>query len=306
MHYDGNFRDTSRPLPFRLLEIPSQFLQWTLVPIFRHTGSGAKILFYHEIEETRFREHIKYLQKYYNIVHIQKIIKRINRNEPVPHNYLAIGFDDGRRTIYSDAFPVVKEFNIPISIYLVTDAIKEGIYFWDKVDALQEVGDSIGSVDELATMNPEKRDQILEESIADHDISFERTALNWEEIIEMDDAGVDFQCHTKTHPSLPALKQEIIEKEIIESTSEIKRRLDTKITHFSYPFGHSSDAVIKLLQKHEFESAVGVKTGTNTNETDIHALRRVGVESTKVPLLASLIEGIWHRIVPGKTFRDGK
>ena len=36
--------------------------------------------------------------------------------------------------------------------------------------------------------------------------------LNWEEIIEMDDAGVNFQCHTKTHPSLPALEQETIKK----------------------------------------------------------------------------------------------
>lgn len=61
-------------------------------------------------------------------------------------------------------------------------------------------------------MNPQKRHQVLEESIANHDISFERMVLNWEEIIEMDDAGVNFQCHTKTHPSLPALEQETIKK----------------------------------------------------------------------------------------------
>ena len=43
---------------------------------------------------------------------------------------------------------------------------------------------------------------------------------------------------------------------------------------FLHPFGHSSDAMIKLLlQKDEPKSAVGVKLRTDAKETNVHALR---------------------------------
>lgn len=304
MHYDGNYRDVSPPLHFRLLEFPSLFLRWTLVPALRRSNTGGKILYYHEIKKDEFRKHIKYLKKHYDIVYIDEFIGKINKNEPIPDEYVAIVFDDGRRTLYPEVYPIINEFDVPITVYLVTGAVREGTYFWDKVNALQEVGVSPGSVEELATLPVDERNKIIKANLDDHDISLERTSLNWAEISELHHAGVDFQCHTKTHPSLPALERGSINREITKSADTIEEQLNTKVTHFSYPFGHSSDEVIEVLQRIGFKSAVGVEAGNNTNDSNPYDLRRISAESASVPLLSSLIEGVWHKLVPGKSFYD--
>lgn len=303
MHYDGNYRDVSSSNQLQLLEKPSRLLRWTLIPIFRKIETGSKIIYYHEIREEQFRSHIKYLSENYNIVALDELVDRIRNNKEISKRDVAIVFDDGRRTLYSDVYPVVREFNIPVTIYLTTEAIDEGVYIWDKVNALQKRDSSPGSVYELAKYPPKERQSLVDDYLTSKDITFERTCLNWEEITEMHNAGVDFQCHTQTHPSLPALEAELIENEITDSAAIIEEKLGTDVCHFSYPFGHSSEEIIKILRNNGFKSAVGVKPGYNTTETDVYQLHRVGVETASTSLLSTLIEGVWHRIVPGKQFR---
>lgn len=303
MHYDGNYRDTTPPLAFRLVEAPSRLLRWTLVPVLRRIGTGSKILYYHESTEAQFRSHVRYLKSNYNLISLDELIERTYQEDIVNKNDVAIVFDDGRRTLYSDVNPVVQEFDIPVTVYLVTDAVETGVFFWDRVNALQTLDASPGTVQQLARLPPNERRQILEESLSNHEVAFERTALTWQEIREMQTGPVDFQCHTVTHPSLPAMSQETIESEILNAAARIENEIGTEVRHFSYPLGHCSEQVVEMLRKEGFESAVGVTHGANTEETDPYQLRRIGVETASTHLLSSLMEGIWGRIVPGKEFR---
>ncbi len=304
MRYDGNYSDTTPTRINNLLEAPSRLAHWTLTPLFRRRNLGGTILYYHEIKTERFRSHVEYLRRHYEIVPLDRLVDRIKTGETVPDDHVSIVFDDGRRTIYSDVRPVVEEYEVPITVYLVTDAVEEGTLFWDKVQALEQTGETDLSVDRLSGLPSERRAERVDAAVEDRGVELERTVLNWTEIEELHSLGVDFQAHTRTHPSLPEMSKADVRSEITDSQQTIQRKLGGDVSHFSYPFGHSSDEVAEIVREEGFDSAVGVHAGVNTTDTDPYRLRRVGVEGVSHYLMAALMSGMWHTVTPTKQFRQ--
>jgi peptidoglycan/xylan/chitin deacetylase (PgdA/CDA1 family) len=63
-----------------------------------------------------------------------------------------------------------------------------------------------------------------------------RPCLNWEQIRELNVAGVAFGSHTHTHPQLSDLSRSVIIQELRRSKSIIEDKLGSAVTVFSYPY----------------------------------------------------------------------
>jgi peptidoglycan/xylan/chitin deacetylase (PgdA/CDA1 family) len=109
--------------------------------------------------------------------------------------------------------------------------------------------------------------------IGDERKSFKgRECLTWEEVRELQGAGMEFGSHTVNHPKLVSLGWPEIEAELIESKTTLEQRLKQKAGTFAYPFAFPQEnreftaRLSDLLQKIGYENCVTtiigrVKTG---------------------------------------------
>lgn len=101
--------------------------------------------------------------------------------------------------------------------------------------------------------------------------------LSWKQIEEMAAAGMDFQAHSLTHPHLRALAPDVAYREIAESKAILEKRLGKPVVAFSYPFGEYDDAVIQMVKRAGFASAVTLASGYKQRVDELFTLHRIRV-----------------------------
>lgn len=102
-------------------------------------------------------------------------------------------------------------------------------------------------------------------------INGNRKTLNWQQVAELENGGIDIQCHTKTHRNLNKIKDDEsfqryvgqLEEEITASTRIIKEKIGKEVTYLAYPYGAANNIVVAYLQKKGYRGAFTVKRGSN-------------------------------------------
>lgn len=98
-----------------------------------------------------------------------------------------------------------------------------------------------------------------------------RKALTWAQVKELAEAGIDIQCHSKTHRDLTQRHAEegldayfmTLVQELGVSKALIKKKLGIDCRFFAYPYGKTDPLVSALVNKYGFEAAFSVKRGAN-------------------------------------------
>ena len=125
---------------------------------FKSAGS-AVILVYHRFGEgqfpstsirmEQFKSHVLELRrKRYNILPITEIIQKINNREKLPDFTIGISIDDAYRSVYEKAWPLLRDANIPFTLFISTDVVDRqatGYMSWDQIRELKSSGVTIGS-----------------------------------------------------------------------------------------------------------------------------------------------------------------
>ncbi len=119
---------------------------------FRNTYT-VPVLMYHSIDnrgnETSlsvspesFERQMEFLHRnHYNVIPLEKVISYIEKKEKVPPKTLAITFDDGFYNNYKCAFPVLKKYNIPATIFVIVGRIgQEGWVGWKELKEMSDSG----------------------------------------------------------------------------------------------------------------------------------------------------------------------
>ena len=97
-------------------------------------SSHAVILQYHHVSTTtpavtsispeQFVEHLEYLNKEgFSVWSLPKIIEYLQTDQQIPDKTVAITFDDAFTSIYDNAFPVLKKYNMPFTVFVATDPV---------------------------------------------------------------------------------------------------------------------------------------------------------------------------------------
>ncbi len=116
---------------------------------------GPIVLMYHSVGENDakltvtpavFRAQMEYLRDYRSIVSMQDILLFLDGKKSLPKNAVSVTIDDGYLDTYREAFPILKEFKIPFTLFLTTnlEELKPLKYFprptWDQLREMSAVG----------------------------------------------------------------------------------------------------------------------------------------------------------------------
>ena len=109
------------------------FLFYLLLPlrIIYATDYGT-VFMYHRFEESNhpstniseevFRKHLSYLKENnFNVLPVSRLIDFFNGTSSLPEKSVFITIDDGYRSFYNIALPILLEFEFPFSIFISTD-----------------------------------------------------------------------------------------------------------------------------------------------------------------------------------------
>ncbi len=216
-----------------------------------HTD-GVSVIVIHSVDDkdslistptAMFKAQMEYLsENRISVITLKELYSRLSSSGPLPKKTVALTFDDGFEGVYNNAFPILKEYGYPATLFAVTDYVGRNME-WERVDGIHAYA-----------------------------------LCSWEKLRAMDQGGIDIQSHTKTHPFLSELDEEGIASEIEGSKIAIEENLDKKVEFLAYPYGDFNARVIDYLRKYAMTGAVSTTFGKARKGQDPYAIKRVGTE----------------------------
>jgi peptidoglycan/xylan/chitin deacetylase (PgdA/CDA1 family) len=99
------------------------------------------------ISPTAFDEQMRYLhENKYHTITFAMLHEAIVYGTPLPSKPVILSFDDGWRSQYTEALPILKKYGFIATFFLYPNVIEHENYMtWDEVRALRDAGMEIGS-----------------------------------------------------------------------------------------------------------------------------------------------------------------
>lgn len=82
------------------------------------------------IPSERFEELLHFIKEKMNPVSLEDIVSFVNGKKDIPDRAVAVTLDDGYMDNYTNAFPLLKQYGIPATIFLATGFINNDVMFW--------------------------------------------------------------------------------------------------------------------------------------------------------------------------------
>jgi peptidoglycan/xylan/chitin deacetylase (PgdA/CDA1 family) len=275
------------------------------------------ILTYHRFGESRpdmtpprvFARQLSYLRKHYRIVSLSRLCNSLSIQEHLTPGLAAITIDDGYRDAYEIAFPLLREFNLPATLFVVTDFVDHRGWLWtDKIrflasraskvavdKAAVECGVPVDKSDATATttkfneflksLSDQAKDETISRIAARLGVELpavpspEFGAITWDQAREMDSAQLELGSHTATHPILTRVDDRRLSEELNNSRTRLEENLNRKIDLFCYPNGDYDQRVLRAAKQAGYSCAVTIESGLNESGCDPMQLRRVHTAS---------------------------
>lgn len=84
------------------------------------------------VNKANFDKQIEFLSKNYNLIRLNELVNMIKAGENIPDKSCVITFDDGWRDNYTNAYPILNKYNAPATLFLTTNFIDNGEWFWEE------------------------------------------------------------------------------------------------------------------------------------------------------------------------------
>jgi peptidoglycan/xylan/chitin deacetylase (PgdA/CDA1 family) len=118
--------------------------------------------------------------------------------------------------------------------------------------------------------------------------------LSWEQVVEMAEAGMDMEPHTKTHQALHERSHDFLIYEMLGSRESLAAHTGVEPYMFSYPAGRYDEATLQVGQALNIWRAVTTEAGmlhTTDNRLEVARVRVHG--GTSPAGLGYLLGGAW-------------
>jgi peptidoglycan/xylan/chitin deacetylase (PgdA/CDA1 family) len=174
------------------------------------------ILTYHSIDQSgspisvspgTFRQHVEWLASgRVRVVRLDELLR-----VPEEEDAVALTFDDGFANFADEAAPLLREYSLPATIFVVSDHVG-GTNAWG------------GKDDPMVPTLP---------------------LMDWGAIAAWSDRGFRIGAHTRTHPRLTSVPSTKLGDELSGAAEIIRRETGRKPDDFAYPYGDVNPAVAR-------------------------------------------------------------
>jgi len=102
--------------------------------------------------------------------------------------------------------------------------------------------------------------------------------LTWEQIIEMDAAGMEIEAHGHTHPDLRNRTVDYLVWQILGAKQAIEARTHKSVRFFAYPAGKYDEQVIRVLESVQYWGGITLHAGAAHRSDRMFELTRIRVQ----------------------------
>ena len=210
------------------------------------SSSAAVALVYHHVAEDTpastsvspelFQQHLDYLRaNSYQVVSLAEIVAALQAGEELPERAVAFSFDDAYLSVYSEAWPRLRAYGWPFTVFVNTDYV-DGRY---------------------------------------------GNYLSWEQLRELEAAGVDVANHGATHEHYVRRQPDEgaeqwrarIRADILRAENRLAAELNKPLKIFAYPYGEFDSEVEQIVAELGY-SAFAQQSGAIGSYSDLQQLPR--------------------------------
>ena len=183
------------------------------------------------------------------VLPLGEVVDRLRRDLPLPSRALAITFDDGLRSVYDQAWPVLRRYGFPATVFLVANHI-------DRDNGW-----------------PGQPPQVRPEPM-----------LTWPQVRELHHEGLEMAAHTLDHPRLDLLAEDAVRAQVAGSRAAIEAQVGHVVPLFAYPYGRHTPAV-RAITGESFTGACTARPGLVEDGSDPLRLDRIDIAYLTHPFL---------------------
>jgi peptidoglycan/xylan/chitin deacetylase (PgdA/CDA1 family) len=251
---------------------------------------------------------LNYLASHYTVLPLSTIETRLREGRPLPYSTAAITVDDGYSDFYEIAWPALRRRNMPATVFVVTDFVDRKLWIWtDKLPfllsqtpagelAIDVAGWNISGA--LTSESPRRqlasringilkdqpdgvKDRLIDQIAAQCLVTLpdappgDSESCTWDQLREMESAGIEIGSHTVTHPVLTRVTPDRLHRELTQSRSRLEDQLGHPVTSFCYPNGAYDRTVRDAVARAGYRLAVTSDDGLNDATIDPLAIRRI-------------------------------
>lgn len=267
-----------------------------------------------KVSKNIFEKQIYFLKENYNIITGDELLDIIRNKKPIPNKACLLTFDDGWRDNYTNAYPILKKYDVPAIIFISTDYVGTNNIFWH--EQLQELLNSIpvdldiitidkvladwpnkirSTVCEIIKQPKSKRQLIINELITmlkpfnpkkinnliiklskqyKQELIDEPLVLSWDEIHEMSKNNIYFGSHTKSHAILTQIEEDKLNQELNESKRILEKWVEKPIYYFSYPNGNYNEKIANSVKDAGYIAAFAMVSGKIFSNNNLYEIER--------------------------------
>lgn len=198
---------------------------------------------YMQTTKDTFENQVKGLIDFgYHFITYEDLQKFKNNEIKLYKNSCILTFDDGLKGVYENAYPIAQKYNIPFTMFVVTDNMgKDGIITWEDAKQMQDSG--LVTIASHSVNHPEFSTLTKEEAVKNVEDSYKKIEEN---------LGQQ-KVKIFTYPYGLYTEEEIVELEklgYIQNLTDNKinksKNLDLSRLHRDYPL---SDSTMKIIIK---------------------------------------------------------
>ncbi|MEY2499001.1 MAG: hypothetical protein QOD12_2557 [Verrucomicrobiota bacterium] len=196
------------------------------------------------------------------VIPMQDFLAWRRGEKAIPAKSAIITFDDGWKSQHEVAWPILKKFNYPVTLFIYTEGIKPGHF---------SGGESM-SWDQLAEMRDAGAD------IQGHTATHQDLRRPYDKV-------------AKKKLSPPEYEQ-WLENEVAGSKQTIEQKLGVKVNCFAVPYGFYNDHVKDVAMKAGYEALFTVYGQPITMRTPLNSVGRYLMEANKPKTFTDAVSAI--------------
>jgi peptidoglycan/xylan/chitin deacetylase (PgdA/CDA1 family) len=227
-------------------------------PTIRRWSPGTvAVLAYHGVPDPgAFELQVRALRRCFTIIRPEEFVNAVAEDNELPSGAALLTFDDGDRSVYDHAAPVLSGEGLSAFVFPVTDLVGSTTPFWWEVAlgaapaalaCLSLPTDPADAVRELKALpDAERREHVVALSASTSAVA---THLEWDEVRALQDAGFEIGNHTATHPCLDRCSKDVARTEVELAHERLTLELGTPPRVFAYPNGNHDEAAQRATEE---------------------------------------------------------
>ncbi len=261
-------------------------------------GDYILSVYFHKPSKNEFESMIQWLIKYgFKFISVSEFEEIIEGKSPFPKGAVMITVDDGWSSNNDNVIQVASKYNIPLTLFVSTEAIERGNFWWSYVKEATRTNMGFPNSQELKKVQNQKRIEIVNK--IKKKIIIDREALTSAQLQDIAKSKlITIGAHTHSHPIMPNCESDFLKNDLKVSNEKLASWLQKEVKYFAYPNGSYTKRDVKIIKEFDYRLAFVNEPQyiTPKNINNIHEIPRFGyLDGGSFTENICRITGVWFR-----------